>query len=92
MGYLRDETDKLIESFGKMRDAYNGKFGNFQIIENILSDTETDVNILSELYGFKEIQGSLSGKCTEERLEEMKSSFEKLWEKFEKMETKLGKP
>ncbi|XP_052706795.1 uncharacterized protein LOC128182245 [Crassostrea angulata] len=94
MEYLRDNTDKLMENFKKVRDAYyeKDKPGNLHTLDYQLTDTEADVDVLADVYGFKEIQGSRSGKCLEENLEEMNSLFEKLSEKFEQMERKVGKP
>nr|XP_034328510.1 uncharacterized protein LOC105347768 isoform X2 [Crassostrea gigas] len=94
MEYLRDNTDKLMENFKKVRDAYyeKDKPGNLHTLDEQLTDTEADIDILADVYGFKEIQGSRSGKCLEENLEEMNSLFEKLSEKFEQMERKVGKP
>lgn len=94
MEYLRDNTDKLMENFKKMRDAYyeKDKPGNLLTLDDQLTDTEADVDVLTNVYGFKEIQGSRYGKCLEENLEEMNSLFEKLSEKFEQMERKVGKP
>ncbi|XP_052706793.1 uncharacterized protein LOC128182242 [Crassostrea angulata] len=94
MEYLRDNTDKLMENFKKVRDAYyeKDKPGNLHTLDDQLTDTEADVDVLADVYGFNEIQGSRSGKCLEENLEEMNSLFEKLSEKFEQMERKVGKP
>lgn len=94
MEYLRDNTDKLMENFKKVRDAYyeKDKPGNLHTLDDQLTDTEADVDVLADVYGFKEFQGSQSGKCLEENLEEMNSLFEKLSEKFEQMERKVGKP
>lgn len=90
MEYLRDNTDKLMENFKKVRDAYyeKDKPGNLHTLDDQLTDTEADVDVLADV----EIQGSQSGKCLEETLEEMNSLFEKLSEKFEQMERKVGKP
>lgn len=83
-----------MENFKKVRDAYyeKDKPGNLHTLDDQLTDTEADVDVLADVYGFKEIQGSRSGKCLEENLEEMNSLFEKLSEKFEQMERKVGKP
>lgn len=86
MEYLRDNTDKLMENLKIMRDAYyeKDKPGNLHTLDDQLTDTEADVDVLADVYGFKEIQGSQSGKCLEENLEEMNSLFEKLSEKLNK--------
>lgn len=83
-----------MENFKKVRDAYyeKDKPGNLLTLHDQLTDTEADVDVLADVYGFKEIQGSRYGKCLEENLEEMNSLFEKLSEKFEQMERKVGKP
>lgn len=76
-----------------MRDEYFEKafYGYFPKLEYRLSDIEADVKILSDLYGYSENKWSDFGKCSEEELNEMNSSFEKLMETYEQLKCKLGK-
>lgn len=90
MDYLRDNTDKLMENFKKVRDAYyeKGKPGDLHTLDDQITDTAADVKVLADVYGFRKSIGPETGTY----LEEMNSLFEKLSEKFEQMERKVGKP